>query len=110
MPIEALLSGVLSVTQAPVSATSARVAPLNLFRLKALRDRDRRPGHTQVGAGDEVIMSHPKKTPAASPRVKGDDGWSSSANARDWDTDTDVMPPEYCRQLLEISRRLQGGK
>jgi hypothetical protein len=80
-----------------------------LFSLKAIRRGDRRPGHGQVGAGDEVIMSHPKKTPEATPRATDAD-WSSATSARDWDTDTDIMPPEYCRQLLEISRQLQRSK
>ena len=55
-------------------------------------------------------MSHPKKTPEATPRATDADVWSSATSARDWDTDTDIMPPEYCRQLLEISRQLQRSK
>jgi hypothetical protein len=55
-------------------------------------------------------MNHPKKTAEATRRGSSDDTWSSAASSRDWDTDTDVMPPEYCRQLLEISRQLRNGK
>jgi hypothetical protein len=61
-------------------------------------------------AGDEVNMSHPKKTAEATRRASSDDTWTNTLGARDWDTDTDVMPPEYCRQLLEISRQLRHGK
>lgn len=55
-------------------------------------------------------MSHSKKTPDKTPRPSGDAAWTSHDAARDWDADTHVMPPEYSRQLLEISRRLQYGK
>jgi hypothetical protein len=58
----------------------------------------------------EVIMSHPKEPGAATSRETSEDRWTLSAAARDWDTETDVMPPEYCRQLLEISRQLQQRK
>jgi len=55
-------------------------------------------------------MSHPKETRETTPRASDADMWSSATSARDWDTDTDIMPPEYCRQLLEISRQLQRSK
>jgi hypothetical protein len=55
-------------------------------------------------------MSHPKKTAETTRRAPSDESWTSSAGPREWDTDTDVMPPEYCRQLLEISRQLRTGK
>jgi hypothetical protein len=55
-------------------------------------------------------MSHPKEPRGATTRESTEDPWTNSVAARDWDTDTDVMPPEYCRQLLEISRQLQNGK
>lgn len=55
-------------------------------------------------------MSHSKKTADATRREPGDGAWTSSDSARDWDADTHVMPPEYSRQLLEISRQLQHGK
>jgi hypothetical protein len=55
-------------------------------------------------------MSHPKKTMDVGQRAPGDDPWTSVDTPHDWDVDTHVMPPEYCRQLLEISRQLQRGK
>jgi hypothetical protein len=61
-------------------------------------------------AGDEVNMSHPKKTAEVTRRASSDESCTNSATTRDWDTDTDVMPPEYCRQLLEISRQLRHNK
>jgi hypothetical protein len=33
--------------------------------------------------------------------------WKNTGNASEWDTETDVMPPEYCQQLRRISRKLQ---
>jgi hypothetical protein len=33
--------------------------------------------------------------------------WQNPASGSEWDTETDVMPPEYCQQLLRISRQLQ---
>jgi hypothetical protein len=36
--------------------------------------------------------------------------WKSAGSASEWDTETDVMPPEYCQQLRRISRRLQQGE
>jgi hypothetical protein len=58
----------------------------------------------------EVIMSHPKEPGATVTREASDDAWTSSVGAHDWDTETDVMPLEYCRQLIEISKRLQQRK
>lgn len=55
-------------------------------------------------------MSHSKKTADATRRSTGDAAWTGNDSAHDWDADTDVMPPEYSRQLLEISRQLQHGK
>jgi hypothetical protein len=55
-------------------------------------------------------MSHPKEAGAITSRDSSDDPWTNSVGALDWDTDTVVMPAEYCRQLLEISRRLQQQK
>jgi len=55
-------------------------------------------------------MSHPKQSGAATRRSSADEACEGLAAAREWEADTDVMPPEYCRQLLEISRRLQRGK
>ena len=56
------------------------------------------------------MMSHSKKTADPTPRSSGDAAWTGNDSARDWDADTHVMPPEYSRQLLEISRQLQYGK
>lgn len=55
-------------------------------------------------------MSHPKKSIEAARRAPGNDPWAGADSLRDWDVDTNVMPPEYCRQLLEISRQLQNAK
>jgi hypothetical protein len=55
-------------------------------------------------------MSHPNEPGAANSSETSESRWTSSAAARDWDTETDVMPPEYCRQLLEISRQLEQRK
>jgi hypothetical protein len=33
--------------------------------------------------------------------------WQGPDRASDWEAETDVMPPEYCQQLLRISRQLQ---
>jgi hypothetical protein len=80
-----------------------------MFSLKANRHTVRTAGHPERGM-DEVTMSHPKKTIEATRRAPGDDPWTSVDSPRDWEVDTNVMPPEYCRQLLEISRQLQRGK
>ena len=37
-------------------------------------------------------------------------GWENTGSASEWDTETDVMPPEYCQQLRRISRKLQQGQ
>jgi hypothetical protein len=55
-------------------------------------------------------MSHPKQSGAATGRSFADEPRKSPGAAREWEADTDVMPPEYCRQLLEISRLLQHAK
>lgn len=55
-------------------------------------------------------MSHSKQPRVAARRTSLDDPCKSSGAAREWEADTDVMPPEYCRQLLEISRQLQHAK
>jgi hypothetical protein len=56
------------------------------------------------------MMNHPKEPGGATSADSVDARWTSSARGREWEADTDVMPPEYCRQLLEISRQLQRGK
>ena len=55
-------------------------------------------------------MSHPKQSRGTTRRTSGDEPGKSPSAAREWEADTDVMPPEYCRQLLEISRLLQHAK
>jgi hypothetical protein len=32
--------------------------------------------------------------------------WNNTGSTSEWDTKTDVMPPEYCQQLRRISRQL----
>jgi len=55
-------------------------------------------------------MSHPKQSAAATRRTPAEEPRKGLGAAREWEADTDVMPPEYCRQLLEISRQLQHAK
>ncbi len=38
------------------------------------------------------------------------DAWTSPGAPTEWEADTDVMPPEYCRQLLKISRQLKQAQ
>ena len=52
-------------------------------------------------------MSHRKNTGGQSGIPLDQDARKSSGNATEWEADTDVMPPEYCRQLLKISRELK---
>jgi hypothetical protein len=33
--------------------------------------------------------------------------WHERGPGSEWEAETDVMPPEYCQQLLRISRQLQ---
>jgi hypothetical protein len=33
--------------------------------------------------------------------------WEATRAPTEWDADTNVMPPEYCQQLLKISRQLK---
>ena len=55
----------------------------------------------------EVNMSHRKNTSGQAGVPRNEDSWKTARALADWDTDTDVMPPEYCRQLLAISRLLE---
>jgi hypothetical protein len=55
-------------------------------------------------------MSHPKQSGAATRRTSADEPCKSPGALGEWEADTDVMPLEYCRQLLEISRQLQYAK
>lgn len=55
-------------------------------------------------------MSHPKQSGGATRRASADEPCKSPGATREWEADTNVMPPEYCRQLLEISRQLQYAK
>lgn len=55
-------------------------------------------------------MSHRQQTHGKVSMPEEHDEWPASTRASEWDADTDVMPPEYCRQLLEISRQLQRAK
>jgi len=80
-----------------------------MFSLKASPGRVRR----REGApccGCEVIMSHPKNTGGQLGIPVDQDPWKSSGTSTDWEADTDVMPPEYCRQLLKISRQLKQAE
>lgn len=55
-------------------------------------------------------MSHSKNSGVPGFVRRGDESGERHRAADDWDTDTDVMPPEYCRQLLAISRLLQQSR
>jgi hypothetical protein len=51
-------------------------------------------------------MSHRKNAGAEGlPLVENH--WQASRSTTEWEADTDVMPPEYCQQLLKISRQLK---
>jgi hypothetical protein len=55
----------------------------------------------------EANMSHRQNTNSQLGMSWDEDACEASAAATEWDADTDVMPPEYCRQLLKISRQLE---
>lgn len=35
------------------------------------------------------------------------DAWENPGAGAEWEADTELMPPEYSRQLLKISRQLE---
>jgi hypothetical protein len=43
-------------------------------------------------------------------RTPSEDPGKESGAASEWDTETDIMPPETSRQLRRISRQLQQGQ
>ena len=55
-------------------------------------------------------MSQRKDTGGKSGTPLDQDPWKSSGTATEWEADTDVMPPEYSRQLLKISRQLKQAQ
>jgi hypothetical protein len=54
-------------------------------------------------------MSQPDSISTSSPRPDQPPSEYPAA-ASEWDTDTDVMPPETSRQLLRISRQLEQDR
>jgi hypothetical protein len=78
--------------------------------LSGLRGAQLPTVHPDIPIDGEVSMrqldstSTQMRTPAEEP------GWKNPGAASEWDTKTDVMPPEYCQQLRRISRQLQQGE
>jgi len=60
--------------------------------------------------GGEVIMSHRKNTGGRLEMYLDEDPWKTSGTTTEWEADTELMPPEYCRQLLKISRQLKQAE
>jgi hypothetical protein len=55
-----------------------------------------------------VTMPHRDKADAQAGLITGRTEWRTDPRLlTEWDADTDVMPVEYCRILLEISRQLK---
>lgn len=54
-------------------------------------------------------MSQPDSTSTTS-RPRPEQPASEHPSVSEWDTDTDVMPPETSRQLLRISRQLEQDR
>jgi hypothetical protein len=52
-------------------------------------------------------MSHRKNTSGQMGMPADEDAWKNQGAGAEWEADTNVMPPEYCRQLLEISKQLK---
>ena len=52
-------------------------------------------------------MSHRKNTGGQRGVPLDGDAWENSGGGAEWEADTELMPPEYSRQLLEISRQLE---
>jgi hypothetical protein len=56
----------------------------------------------------EVTMSYRDKTDGQAGVPSARTEWRSDARSlTEWEADTDVMPVEYCRLLMEISRQLK---
>jgi hypothetical protein len=58
----------------------------------------------------EVSMRQLESTGTQMPNPPEEPPWKNSGSASEWDTETDVMPPEYCQQLRRISRQLQQAQ
>lgn len=52
-------------------------------------------------------MSHSKNPSDRFGMLQNDERAGDARVLSEWDADTDVMPPEYCRQLMKISRQLE---
>jgi hypothetical protein len=52
-------------------------------------------------------MSHRKNTSGQVGAPRNEDEWKTHRALTEWEADTDVMPPEYSRQLIAISRLLE---
>ncbi len=56
----------------------------------------------------EVTMSYRDETDGQAGAAAAQTEWHPEARAlTDWELETDVMPVEYCRLLMEISRQLK---
>jgi hypothetical protein len=52
-------------------------------------------------------MSHRKNDNGQFGMPRDEEAWKNVSTSSEWEADTHVMPPEYSRQLLEISRQLK---
>jgi hypothetical protein len=55
-------------------------------------------------------MSHRNNTGGQEQALQVEDPWKEGGSTTEWETETDVMPPEYCQQLLKISRELMQAR
>lgn len=55
-------------------------------------------------------MSHRNNTGGQALMPLDENAWQSPSPSTEWEADTDVMPPEYCKQLLKISRQLREAE
>jgi hypothetical protein len=82
-----------------------------MFRLKADEGADRTPRGEPFPTPDGVVcedsMSHRKNTSGQVGAPRNEDEWKTHRALTEWEADTDVMPPEYSRQLIAISRLLE---
>jgi hypothetical protein len=60
-----------------------------------------------VGVVCEDDMSHRKNKSGQVGAPRNEDEWKAQRALTEWEADTDVMSPEYSRQLIAISRLLE---
>jgi hypothetical protein len=78
------------------------------FWLKATAGADRTARGSRIVFG-EVSMRQLESN-GTQMRTPPEDPGKDPGSASEWDTETDVMPPETSRQLRRISRQLQQGE